>query len=128
MKRPPFPTRGDFVQAYLDMLRSEHGTAQHNESFWSFMIMTELVSDYPDEAFSVIKELLQIDDSPEVVGQVAAGPIEDLLVEHGLELIDAIEDEARKNPNFNHALGGVWQSDSLPEVWERVERVRKTSW
>ena len=128
MKKPPFPTRDDLIAGYIAMNRAPVGSAEYHEAFWSFMIMDDLVEDFPEEAFEVIKRILDTDDADEVVGPLAAGPIEELLCSHGLQMIDAIESEARRNPKFNHALGGVWESDSLPEVWARVQAVRKSIW
>ena len=128
MKRPPFPTQDDLVRGFLDLLRSEHGTELHDESFWTFMAMQDLVEEFPDEAFAVVKELLKADDWQHLVGQIAAGPIEDLLVHHGPRMIDCIEAEACANPRLKHALGGVWKSNSSPEIWTRVEAARGDPW
>ncbi len=110
------------------MYRARKGSPEYEEAFWSFMMMEELVHNFPEEAFEVIKLILAADDSHEIVGPLAAGPIEDLLSGHGLRMIDAIESEARRDPKFNDALGGVWQSSTSPEVWERVTQARKATW
>lgn len=128
MKQPPFPTKDDLVAGYIAMERASHGSAEREETFWSFMLMDELIEQFPREALEVIKLILEADTSGEVVGALAAGPIEDLLSRHGVEIIDAIENEAINNPKFNYALGGVWRSESVPEVWDRVVAVRNTEW
>lgn len=110
------------------MLESSHGSSEYEDSFWSFMMLSELLEDFPEEVFGLIKDVLERDCSEDVIGQIAAGPLEDLLVKHGPEIIDLVEEEARTNLKFNHALGGVWQSRCRPDVWARVEAVRKTVW
>jgi hypothetical protein len=128
MKRPPFPTKQDLVLGYIEMDKAPHGSAAHEEAFWAFGMMDDLVEEFPEEAFDVIKRILDADESGEVVGGLAAGPIEDLLYRHGEKMIDAIENEARCNPKFNDALGGVWQSGTRPEIWKRVQAIRKAVW
>lgn len=55
---------------------------------------------------------------------LAAGPLEDLIAEHGYDYIDRIETEARQNPRFRHVLGGVWRNSSASDVWSRIEAIR----
>ena len=54
----------------------------------------------------------------------AAGPLEDLVVLRGAELVDEIEAEARADKRFRWALGCIWLSHgALPAaVLERVVR------
>lgn len=63
----------------------------------------------------------------EVIGVLAAGPLEDLIDDFGPQFIDRVEDEAKRNVAFRHLLGGVWKSGS-PEIWARVENARGVSW
>lgn len=44
---------------------------------------------------------------------VGAGPLEDLVHEHGHELLGDIEKLARGNPNFREALRGVYVGSEL---------------
>jgi hypothetical protein len=57
-----------------------------------------------------------------IVGNTAAGPLENLLANHGVDFIDAIEAEARQDRRMHWALGGVWQNSMFPDVWGRVQR------
>lgn len=59
---------------------------------------------------------------------LAAGALEDLLSEHGDELIETVEAEARRNPQFNLLLGGVWQGGMSPEIWCRIQAARLKVW
>ena len=128
MKQPPFPQKEDLVSGWIDFHKAEQNSVEYEESFWSFMLMEDLVEDFPYDALEVILLIVDRDQSDSTMGSVAAGPIEDLLTKHGPKVIDRIEREARRNKHFNHALGGVWQSSSLSEVWSRVEAVRHTVW
>lgn len=93
----------------------------------AFDEMLWLAANSPDEAWSAILSVLQLDPPAPVQGLLAAGPLEDLLSLHGPKVIDRIELEARANPRFSLLLGGVSQLQTVPEVWERVLRVRRDS-
>jgi hypothetical protein len=68
-------------------------------------------------------------DLPErLVAILAAGPVEELLAYHGAQFIDRIEQEARRNTDFMHLLGGVWRNAITKEVWGRIEKCRGDVW
>jgi hypothetical protein len=68
------------------------------------------------------------DLSDKAVGSLAAGPLEDLLGNHGPEYIERVEELARKDPKFNFLLGGVWRNSMTDEVWQRVQAARLHVW
>ena len=101
--------------------------------------LVELVWDDPAAAWEVIKAVVRhytLDEyysisrteAQEVVGLLAAGPIEDLLSEKGSLFISAIETEAATDKRFAWALGGVWQSTTPDDIWARVRRVADDSY
>jgi hypothetical protein len=57
-----------------------------------------------------------------VLGNTAAGPLEDLLAKHGAAFIDAVELEARGDRRFFWTLGCVWQNSMTDEIWMRVQK------
>jgi hypothetical protein len=63
-----------------------------------------------------------------VLSCLAAGPLEDLIAYDGKYFIDRIELLARQDPAFKHLLGGVWQNQTPPEIWSRVEQCRGAAW
>jgi hypothetical protein len=77
----------------------------------------------PEDAWQIVLAVLSQKPSDEVIGILAAGPLEDLIQDQGAKFIERIENEARKNPAFRRLLGGVWQSGT-PDVWARVEKAR----
>jgi hypothetical protein len=102
---------------------------RHDSSYWwaieRFMNMRD--SAQADDGWTTILKVLDGQPSQNVIGMLAAGPLEDLIQEWGELFVDRIELEARRNPAFRHLLGGVWES-STPEVWARIEKARGTSW
>jgi len=60
---------------------------------------------------------------------LAAGPLEQVLSNHGGEIIDRVETLARQDPSFSSLLGGVWQNAMSDSVWERVQKYcNKSGW
>ena len=90
--------------------------------------MYDVVHDDPEVAWPAILQILQRELTEDQIAVLAAGPLEDLLAVHGSEFIDRVESEAAPNPRFNHLLGGVWQNEMEPEIWQRVHKARKEVW
>lgn len=67
--------------------------------------------------------------SHKVIEVLAAGPLEDLLGYQGPNIIDRVEDEARRSPEFRHLLGGVRKSGFMTDdVWQRMIKVAPERW
>jgi len=59
------------------------------------------------------------------VVMLAAGPLDDLIADHGDAAIERIEREARHSARFRFALTGVWPQDNgKTPIWARVEAAR----
>lgn len=82
----------------------------------------------PEVAWRALLEIVKRDLTDDEKALLAAGPLEGLIAWHGEDFIDRVEDEAKRNPKFNHLLGGVWRQDMPLEIWERIERARKEVW
>lgn len=91
----------------------------------------ELPLDYPELCWATILHILAVigpDVSNRLFAVLAAGPLEDLLSNHGQALIDRVEAQARSNPSFALLLGGVWESSIDEDVWARMQTVAKGGW
>lgn len=89
--------------------------------FWAFDAMVDIVRDKPFDALAVILEILKISDEKRIVANLAAGPLEDLLVEHGKAVIDRVIVLAESDPKFRDLLQGVWGNSIDEGVWERIK-------
>lgn len=83
----------------------------------------ELKYDNPEALWQLILEIHKQDKSRVVAEVLSAGPLEDLLAEHGEEFIEVVETQAKQDPSFAFLLGGVWQNTMTDEVWQRVQAV-----
>lgn len=95
-----------------------------DELFWASMKLDELVNKDPDEAWKIILEILKKDSDQIILMNLSAGPLEDLLVRHGEEVIERIETEAKHDKAFKLLLGGVWQNKMKDDIWLRIQKIK----
>ena len=117
-------TRQQTADAWIRMTKAEPGSQVYEDNFWAFEVLDDLLSEDPEEGWLTILQILQQDQSPSIVENLSAGPLEDLLARHGSAFIDRIEAEAARNPAFAKLLGGVWQNRMTDDVWARVQAAR----
>ncbi len=82
----------------------------------------------PEECLDIVIAILERDASDRGLANLAAGPVEEALVNHGERIIDRVESTALSNAPFRKLLGGVWLDDVAPHIAKRVERARETQW
>jgi hypothetical protein len=80
--------------------------------WWAWEAIREVCDSNPREALAIILVLVDQADTAELIETVGAGPLEDLLENHGAAVIDAVESSARDNPSFRTALAHVWLTES----------------
>ncbi|MFN2538202.1 MAG: DUF6869 domain-containing protein, partial [Mycobacteriales bacterium] len=76
----------------------------------------ERISDDPDPALGLLEALLSVDEANLVY--LGAGPLEDLLVEHGARMAGAIAERCGRSARWRKALSAVWLDD---REWAAVE-------
>ena len=79
-----------------------------------------------DYALKIVEAIHEQDSTQSQIEVFAAGPVEDLLVYHGEEVIQRIVALASRDPKFARVLGGVWKRDMGASVWELVLKYRST--
>lgn len=115
---------GRFADRYVALISVDEDAYGTHPEVWTADLMFDLVRDHPELAFEAIRATLDRCSTPEQVAMLAAGPIEDLLTEHGPDWIDRIEAEAGASDRFRYALTGVWKNEIKALIWARVEAVR----
>lgn len=117
----------DLANAWIKLTKLSSKIGYENpkteELLWSFEEIYDLTHKDPQTAWDVILTILKIDQSPIIVQNLSAGPLEDLLVYHGEQIIVLVEAEATKNQKFAKLLGGVWKNAIKDEIWNRVQAV-----
>jgi len=117
------PSDPALITAWIALQKAQHDSPEYHQLFWAFDRVCDLINDDPDQAWDFILAVLATDRSPEIVGILSAGPLEDLLAYHPYDVIERVEAEARHNPHFASLLGGVWQNKMPDDIWKRVQAV-----
>lgn len=110
-----------------------------DEVFVRGWVLYDLVEDDPSAAWEAIKLVAyhypeedfysqEKTEAQRTVGNVAAGPLEDLLSAPGSLFLDAVESEARRDRRMAWTLGGVWQSTIPDDAWARLQKVADSSY
>lgn len=84
-----------------------------------------LIDDEPWDAWAVIAAIHARDQSTAVNQSLCPGPLETLLAQHGLLLIDTIAAFARRNSGFAMLLRPLWRGRIDHEVWCRLQAIRE---
>ncbi len=89
------------------------------------MAFDDLTNNDPEEAWNAIKSIFEIaEHERDVIGMLAAGPLEGLLVQNGPSVFHTVSDYLKVNPGFKNCLEGVWLDKEDP-IFERIEALLK---
>lgn len=80
----------------------------------------ELRVENPERALAIILEVLKTETNRNMLGYLAAGPLEDLI---SMDTIDMIEAEAARNERFKWLLGGVWYHTAPDPLKARLDAI-----
>jgi hypothetical protein len=80
----------------------------------------ELRVEDPERALAIIREVLKAESNENMLGYLAAGPLEDLIT---MDTIDMVEAEAACNERFLWLLGGVWYYTAPDELKARLDAI-----
>jgi hypothetical protein len=117
----------EIADAWVDLHRLPEDSPGRHDKFWSFDRLWELVHDDPEAAWSII-QIIRQEGSELILSNLAAGPLEDLLVTHGDRFIDRVETLAEHDAQFRRLLAATWQNSMPPEIWKRIKAVAGPSW
>lgn len=121
-----------FVDRYFDELRiltsgtrreriAAEDPTQDQERASDWFLTALRTPQGAEEAWPVILALLERAPDDLAIAFVAAGPLEDLIRDHGPRFLDRLEAQARTSARFRGALSGVWGwEDMTPELPERL--------
>jgi hypothetical protein len=92
-----------------------------DERHRAFDCVGEMVRAAPLNAVAFLVVACAACVAPSQLAMVAAGPLEDLLEEHGPVVIHELERIAKIDPRFRLMLSGTWGRERIaPDVWARL--------
>jgi hypothetical protein len=97
----------EISQTWIAMQRLPESSQERNTKFWAFERLSDLVQENPEEAWNVIEAMRRLDGADSILANIAAGPLEDLLVRHGDKFIDRFDPGAGRSTISETARRGV---------------------
>jgi uncharacterized protein DUF6869 len=98
-------TNQELVDGYIENYKD-----QTDKTFWAFEEVLKIVSTDLTRGFEITSALIESSEDELTLSYIAAGPLEDLLIFHGLNAVPLVDEAARKSIKFRAALKGVWIS------------------
>jgi hypothetical protein len=92
--------------------------ASYDQPALAWEAIKAVVSRYSDDELFTERET----EAKRILANTGAGPLESLLAEHGTDIIESVEIEARRDRRMLWTLGCVWQNSMSKDVWIRVQR------
>jgi hypothetical protein len=92
---------------------------------WASAKLNRIISSVPDLAWDLITTLIEAAPSEDALAFFAAGPLEDLLSDHGPRVIDKLEARVGANAKFLRAVQHLRRLQMTDDVWARVQRAAR---
>jgi hypothetical protein len=118
----------DLADSWIRYQRStinETADGDRHPDFDAVMVASGLARKEPGLCLQFLTAMLNRTNDEEVLAVLAAGPLEDMLVYHGAEVIDAVEKLAHEDNRFRQLLFGVWRNTIDASTWRRLEELRR---
>jgi hypothetical protein len=116
----------ELAKAWIALQYSEQQSEAHASNFWAHTRLDDLVRSDPERSWIVIKAIQAEDNTDFILSNLAAGPLEDLLVRWGDHFAPRFEALAKNDTRFRFLLGLVWKNEISESVWARIRRAVHT--
>jgi hypothetical protein len=120
--------RERLITDWITMHHLPEESEEYKIHSWAERQLCELGRNDPELCLDIILTIIDRDQTNRVMANLAAGPLEDLLSEHGDRMINRVVTLAKSNDRFKHLLGGVWQGDMSDELWTRLQDLVPNRW
>jgi hypothetical protein len=117
------PDLTQIAQSWVRMQRAERNSPAYEAEFWSFEAIWEFCRNRPEDAWKAIVEIYGSEPEDIVLANLAAGPVEDLLVYHGSVALPWMAACCAAQPGFAKVLQMVWRNAMPDEVWDGLKRL-----
>jgi hypothetical protein len=116
----------DLASRWIALQFTDRDAPDYKEHFRAFEEVDALTDKYPEDAWNFVLAVLIRSESDFIVANLAAGPVEDLLMRHPEETVRRIERDVPAKPALARMLHGVWQNDLSPDLWARITLARES--
>ena len=116
------------AETWITLYYLPEDSDERKGNFWAYNKLCDLEYNEPETCWKIIQLICRLDGSDVVLANLAAGPLESLLANHGNGFIDRIESLAQTDQQFRKLLGAVWQNNITDATWARIKAVAAQSW
>jgi len=78
-----------------------------------------------EERWETVVDMVQLAPNERCLGDIAAGPLESLLVRYGDETFELLRQEVARNSKFARTLKRVWKCTMTDEFWSKLQFLLK---
>ncbi len=96
------------ITAWIKATKAGAKMPTHTDNDWAIDIFIDLPDQNPELLWSLIQDIINIENDENLLANLAAGPIEDLMCVYGEEIIERVKKEAKENIKFKQCIQGVW--------------------
>jgi hypothetical protein len=114
-------TDEDLARAWIEHQKVPSDTPESHSLFWTWERFGFLTEYLPDKAWNVIKLIVSMDRSTEIINNLIDGPIDELLGNFGTEMINLVEDEISRLPELRPLLVYAQELGERRATWVRSE-------
>ena len=117
--------RERLIAGWICLVHTNKATAEYDARFWAYKDLEHIRETDPLACLEIVVAIMDRDPSDnDVISNLAAGPVEEMLVGQGGAIIGQIEQLATANPAFKRLLGGVWDSHIPEPIKTQFNRIR----
>jgi hypothetical protein len=109
--------------SWINLHHAELNSDEYIEEFWSFDKLSDFCRKRPHDSWKVIVEIYERNSGNKVISNLAAGPIEDLLVYHGNLALILIDQYCHEEHKFVEVMKLIWKNSMSDEVWGQLQRL-----
>jgi hypothetical protein len=106
------------TNSWIKMHLAKRDSEEYEREFWSFDLLWGYCGEKPDRAWAAIQAIYRERPEEIVLANLAAGPVEDLLVKNGAIALPWIDHFCSEEAEFVEVLQMVWRNAMTDEIWK----------
>lgn len=113
--------KSETIYNWIKLQHTSEEDSEYEVLFDAYSELDMLCSIEPNEALELIVGIIHADSSDFIMANVAAGPLEDLLVRNGEKIIDNLCLLANDDESVKKSLSFVWKNKISSDVWHKLQ-------
>ena len=110
-------------KVWIELCGFKQGSAEYESRFWAWEELNDATSESPEIAWTIICEILKKTDSDQVIGNLAAGPLEDMMRYHDRFTMEKIKNEIQGNPKLKKCMADVWLDSNDTNLYKKFYKL-----